>query len=76
MAYRCSLVWQENTDSMYSMFEVRGILNTDVSLSQVELIENCGKTSVKLKGNVIPQRSKVKKSYQNHIEVKVKKKLG
>lgn len=60
MAYRYSLVWQENTDSVYGMFEVHTILNIDVSLSQVELIQNCGKTSVKLKSNRIPQRIKVK----------------
>lgn len=48
MAYRYSLVSQENTDSMYSMFEVHSILNTDISLSQVKVIQYCRKTRVKL----------------------------
>lgn len=58
-AYRYSLVWQENTDLVYSMFEVHKILNIDVSLSQVAFIQSCGKTGVKLKSSSIPQRIKV-----------------
>lgn len=56
MTYRYSLVWQENTDLVYSMFEVYSVLNIGISLSQVELIQNCGKTSAKMKSNSIPQR--------------------
>jgi len=43
------------------MFEVHTILNINVSICQVELIQNSGNTSIKLKSNSIPQRTKVKK---------------
>lgn len=51
------------------MFEVHAILNIGVSLSQVELIQNCGKASVKLEEQFYYskklKKKKLSKSYGN-----------
>lgn len=50
------------------MFEVHAILNIGVSWSQAELIQNCGKTSIKLEEQCYSSKKfkkKLSKSYKN-----------